>query len=113
MIFQIVLQLRCSYLVYTCRQFLNNSKYISWIPVAYGFGFMGLRRVTALLIKLDIIHIDLGFFDRVVLPLAITILLYWGFKNVVNVTHTMSTQIKELSSRVKVLQQIIDKTKEI
>lgn len=118
---QILLQAICAYMAFqTANRYKDRSK--CWYYISGAFGLMALRRITAMVTTQEPIksffvenYELIKFFDGLVLPLSISILLFIGISGVIKCTRKNITyidllqsdkrinidQLKELSSKIK------------
>ena len=90
---QIILQLGAAYLAY--RLMRLTGVFRAWLLLIIAFILMTVRRVTALLIQLGSmlpLGDSVGFVDRIVLPLTISILLVISMYELVR---TFERQLKK------------------
>lgn len=82
---QIMLQFSNAILIWKVFRLINHSN--SWWVMSLGFALMGVRRITAFL-GLKFVNPYIIYFDSIILPLSITILLFVGchllYKRVLN-----------------------------
>ena len=91
-IIQIILQLSAVVIALLIGRFIRDAKF--WWTIILAFLLMTLRRVTALLINLNLISKlegMVGIIDRVYLPLLISVFLVIGI-------YSLYKRLKEISS---------------
>lgn len=110
---QIFIQFYCVYFALKARKISNNARCF-WYYAGAAFTIMGLRRITSLLafFGFNIIpkHHIINYFDKLLLPLTISILLFIGLRKIFIYVREETKYIGVLEGR---LEDNIDKLKKL
>lgn len=111
----IILQIGCAYIAFKAYvDIRSNGSSSFWWFLWVGFTLMAFRRVTALLTRWDITlynhnNISLSLIDKLILPLIITVFLFFGMKKVYNYNITRENKFNNQHKELKKLRELSKK----